>query len=374
MLMEKEMKDFGEKVDALIRGEHIGRAHARDLFREILLDRQPDLQQGAFLAALTALGPTPEEIAGSWEAIYEIDTVKARPEVPGPLVENCGTGMDRIKTFNISTLASVVAAADGVYMAKHGARAITSRCGIVDIVEALGVDVDCEPSVTKRSVEEAGIGLFNGMSAKVHPQALYRILSQIRFGTILNIAGSLANPASPDIGVRGVYSPGLVMPLAMTMREIGYRRGIVAHGLDGKGERGMDEMSTLGRSLVAELHEDGEITNYEIAPQQMGLPLGEEGVILSSLDIQEEALRFIRVLSGDEGGARRDIVALNAAPILFLNGNASSLEEGVERALGILESGRGMQKMRQWVQAQNSRDPGLKMERLERMVQAACTV
>jgi anthranilate phosphoribosyltransferase len=372
--MEDEMKEFGARVDALIRGEHIGRVHARDMFREVLLNRQPDLQQGAFLAALTAVGATPEEIAGSWEAIFEIDTVKVRPEVSAPLVENCGTGMDRIKTFNVSTLASVVAAADGVYMAKHGARAITSRCGIVDIVETLGVDVECEPSVVKRSIETAGIGLFNGMSAQVHPQALYRILSQIRFGTILNVAGSLANPASPEIGVRGVYSKDLVLPLAQTMGEIGYRHGIVAHGLDASGTRGMDELSTLGRSIVAEFHPDGEIASYEITPIQMGLSVGEEKTILSSLDREEEALRFIRVLSGEEKGARRDMVALNAAPILYLNGNCTSMAEGVARALDIMESGKGLSKLKDWVKAQNSTESGIKLERLEKMVGTALAV
>ncbi|MCG7840561.1 MAG: anthranilate phosphoribosyltransferase [Methanomassiliicoccales archaeon] len=372
--MENELRDFGAKVDALIKGEHIGRSHARDMFREVLLNKQPDLQQGAFLAALTAIGATPEEIAGSWEAIYEIDTVKVRPEVSGPLVENCGTGMDRIKTFNISTLASVVAAADGVFMAKHGARAITSKCGIVDIAETLGVDVECDPSVVKRSVEVAGIGLFNGMSAKVHPQALYRILSQIRFGTILNVAGSLANPASPEIGVRGVYSIDLVRPLAKTMREMGYKKGIVAHGLDGSGQRGMDELSTLGRTIMAEFHQDGEITNYEITPQKMGLSTGEEKVILSSLDREEEAVRFIRVLSGEEKGARRDIVALNTAPILYLNGNVSSLNEGVARAMDIMDSGKALEKLRDWVRVQNSEDPGIKLEKLEIMVGAAYAV
>ncbi|MCG7845205.1 MAG: anthranilate phosphoribosyltransferase [Methanomassiliicoccales archaeon] len=369
--MDKDLRDFGAKVDAMIRGEHIGRNHARDMFREVLLNQQPDLQQGAFLAALTAVQATPEEIAGSWEAIYEIDTVKSRPEVTGHLVENCGTGMDRIKTFNISTLASVVAAADGVYMAKHGARAITSKCGIVDIAETLGVDVECDASVVKRSVEVAGIGLYNGMSAKVHPQALYRILSQIRFGTILNVAGSLANPASPDIGVRGVYTADLVLPLAETMREIGYKKGIVAHGLDGSGHRGMDELSTLGRSIVAEFHEDGEVSSYEITPEQLGLPIGEEAEILSGLDREEEALRFIRVLTGEEKGSRMNIVALNAAPILYLNGNASSIGEGVALALQILESGKGLQKLKDWVQVQNSVDPGLKLERLEKMVETA---
>ncbi len=369
--MDIELREFGASVDALIRGEHIGRQRTRDMFREVLLNRQPDLQQGAFLAALTSARPAPEEIAGAWEAIFEIDTAKARPAVDGYLVENCGTGMDRIKTFNVSTLSSVVAAAGGVHMAKHGARAITSKCGIVDMAETLGVDVECDVSVVKRSVEMAGIGLFNGMSAKVHPQALYRILSQIRFGTILNVAGSLANPASPEVGVRGVYSRELVLPLARTMREMGYRKGMVAHGLDGNGERGMDELSTLGRSIIAEFHEDGEVSSYEIEPKDMGLLVGDEKEILSTLDRETEAIRFIRVLLGTEKGSRRDMVAMNTAPILYLNGNASSLQEGAAQALEILESGKGFDKLKDWVRAQNSGDPGEKLERLEGIAQKA---
>ena len=112
-------------------------------------NEQPDLQQGAFLAAITAKGATPAEIAGIWEAIYEIDTVQVHPDVNGPLVENCGTGMDGIKTFNISTAASLVAASDGITMAKHGARAISSKCGAVDILETLGVDVECDANLVK---------------------------------------------------------------------------------------------------------------------------------------------------------------------------------------------------------------------------------
>lgn len=369
--MDIELREFGASVDALIRGEHIGRQRTREMFREVLLNQQPDLQQGAFLAALTSIRPAPDEIAGAWEAIFEIDTAKARPEVDGHLVENCGTGMDRIKTFNVSTLSSVVAAAGGVYMAKHGARAITSKCGIVDMAETLGVDVECDVAVVKRSVEVAGIGLYNGMSAKVHPQALYRILSQIRFGTILNVAGSLANPASPDVGMRGVYSRELVLPLARTMREMGYLKGMVAHGLDASGERGMDELSTLGRSIIAEFHEDGFVSTYEITPQQMGIQTGVEKEILSTLDRDAEALRFIRVLMGKESGSRRDMVALNTAPMLYLNGNASSLDEGVAKALDILESGKGFDKLRDWVKAQNSEDPGVKLERLDRMSERA---
>jgi len=371
--MEEILRYFGSRVDALIKGQNLTRVEAKEMFRQVLSSEQPDLQQGAFLAAMTAKGATPEEIAGSWEAIYELDTVKVRPEVNGPLVENCGTGMDSIKTFNISTSAAIVAAADGVCMAKHGSRAITSRCGTVDILEALGVDVECDVALVKRSIERAGIGIFNGMSGKVHPQALYRILSQVRFGTILNIAASLANPALPTYGVRGVYSREMVLPTARAMREIGYRRALVVHGLDGEGCRGMDEISTLGETLVAELHDDGQIVEYSIFPEDMGMERGTEEAIGVKADRHQEALLMLRMLSGEDGGGRKDIVCLNAAAILYITGRAPDLKEGVAMAGEMLESKRPIQKLKDWIEQQNFQ-PAEKMERFEGLVERACAL
>ncbi len=370
--MEESLRYFGGKVDDLIRGKGLSRHDSRELFSQILKNEQPDLQQGAFLAAITAKGATPEEIAGIWEAIYEIDTVKVRPDVDGPLVENCGTGMDSIKTFNISTAASIVAAADGIRMAKHGARAITSKCGAVDILEALGVDVECDVSIVKRSIERAGIGIFNGMSGRVHPAALYRVLSQIRFGTILNIAGSLANPALPTYGVRGVYSREMVLPIARAMKEIGYSRAIVVHGTSADGSRGMDELSTLGETAVAELTEDGEIMCYEVNPKDLGAKIGSEAAILHQGDRNDETLSLLRVIAGQGIEDRREIVCLNAAPLLYMMGRASDLREGVAKAGEILDSGRPIKKLKAWV-AEQSSDPEERLENLEEMISLACS-
>ncbi|OPY31252.1 MAG: Anthranilate phosphoribosyltransferase [Methanomassiliicoccales archaeon PtaU1.Bin124] len=369
--MEEKLKYFGSKVDALVKGMDITRAEARDLFREILLNQQPDLQQGAFLAALTAKGATPEELAGSWEAIYDIDTNKVRPEVNGPLVDNCGTGMDTIKTFNISTSASIVAAAAGINMAKHGARAITSKCGTVDIVEALGVDVECDVSVVKRSIESAGIGMFNGMSGKVHPQALGRILSQIRFGTVLNMAGSLANPALPTYGVRGIYSKEMVLPVTKTMKEIGYQRAFVMHGMDADQKRGLDEISTLGPTFVAELMKDGSIVEYTMDFRDLGIKPAKEQVILCKLDREHEAREQLRILSGEDKGSRRDIVCLNTAPILYITGKATDLLEGYHKAQQMIDSGKALRKLVQWVAQQQTGDASVKLEKLEKMIEAA---
>ena len=368
--MEDNLRYFGSKVDALLKGQNLTRSEAYDLFKQILQNEQPDLQQGAFLAAITAKGATGQEIAGIWEAIYEIDTVKVRPDVNGPLVENCGTGMDSIKTFNISTAASIVAAADGIKMAKHGARAITSKCGAVDILETLGIDVECNIDLVKRSIERAGIGIFNGMSGKVHPCALYRILSQIRFGTILNIAGSLANPALPDYGVRGVYSREMVLPIAMAMREIGYRRAFVVHGRSRDNSRGMDELSTLGSSFVAELTEDGEIREFTISANDLDVKSGDESSILYQADKKAEAIKLLRVLSGVDNSPRREIVCLNAAPLLYITGHATNLREGMEKASSIIDSGKPIIRLKAWVGEQNS-NPEAKLEKFEDLLAQA---
>ena len=155
--MDDKLRAFGKNIDLLINKNNLSREESREMFRQILMNEQPDLQQGAFLAAITAKGATPQEIAGGWEVIFDLDTVKVSPKISVPVVENCGTGMDSFKTFNISTAASIIAAADGVPMAKHGARAITSKCGTIDLLESIGIDVECDASIVKKSIEDANI-------------------------------------------------------------------------------------------------------------------------------------------------------------------------------------------------------------------------
>jgi len=352
--MNENMKKFGSVVTKIINKEGLSREEAKEVFTQILANEPTEMQQGAFLAALKAKGETAEEIAGSWEAIYELDTVKVTPATPHPLVENCGTGMDTIKTFNVSTAASIIAAAAGITMAKHGARAITSVCGTVDILEAVGVDVDCDPQVVKTSIEEAGIGIFNGMSPKIHPQALGRILSQIAFGTTLNIAASLANPALPAYGVRGVYAKELVQPVAQVMKEIGYKKAIVVHGLDRDGVYGMDEASTLGTTIVAELKENGEIENYYIRPEELGIKPADRASLAPLNNLHEEAHRFVGLISGHQNGPCTDIICLNAALILYLMDICTGLAEGIDISRQIMASGLAINKLRDWVSTQNT--------------------
>ena len=362
-----DSKEFGTKISHLISKGNLTRQETRAMFDDVMTNSQPDLQQGAFLAALSSKGETAEEMAGAWESIYEMDTVKAHPVTPRPLIENSGTGMDSFKTFNVSTGAALVSAAAGNYMARHGARALSSRCGTIDLVEALGVDVECPVALVKRSIEEAGIGIFNGMSAQVHPQALFRILSQIHFGSTLNISASLANPSLPRYGARGVFARSMVLPVAELMKEIGYVRALVFHGSNGAG-KGMDEVSVLGETYFAEI-KDNRITTFTMTPADFGLADADEKELVPG-NLDEETVSMVRLLAGRMGGAREDMVAVNAAPILYIGGQAKSLAEGYEAAKQIIAMGSPLEKLKEWVGCQNQ-DPKAGRTKLEKVLRNA---
>ncbi len=352
--MDDGFRHFGKSINRLISGEDLSREETRELFSEILNGEQPEIHQGAFLAAITSKGPSTGEIAGVWEAIFNLDTVKVTPDVDKPLLDNCGTGMDSFKTFNISTGAAIVGAAGGVCMARHGSRALSSRCGTVDMCEALGVDVECRAEKVKESIEQAGIGLFNGMSRESHPEALFRILSQISFGSILNIAASLANPANPDFGVRGVYSKEMIEPAILTMKEIGFKKALVFHGTTGNGAGGIDELSPVSESYISELSEDGRISNYTLVPENMGIKrMCTTEDIAGGKDPHEEALRLLKIFTGMDKNGLYDTICLNAAPVFYISGEVNDLKAGAEMAREIIDSGRAMEKLRQWVEIQH---------------------
>jgi anthranilate phosphoribosyltransferase len=327
----------------LIQKEDLSRNEARDAFFTILEDRTTEMQQGAFLSALTAKGETEEEVAGAWEAIYELDTERVSLNSQTLLFENSGTGMDTFKTFNISTAASIIAASGGIRMTRHGARAITSVCGTVDMAEALGVDVECDADLVAESIEKVGIGLFNGMSPRIHPKALGRILSKTCFGTTLNIAASLANPAFPKMGLRGVYAKDMILPVIKAMKAIGYRRALVLYGnIDGS-DKGMDEASVCGTTYCAELSQNGNIGEFTFRP---------------------EAKRFVSLIRGHSKGARTDAVLLNAGLIFYLAAKADSIGLGIEKAAAALLSGLAYNTLEKWVETQN-KDPEAGLKRLE---------
>jgi len=354
IMADQTNRTFGATISRLINRENLSRQEARKAFTTVLQNETTDMQQGAFLAALTAKGETRQEVAGAWEAIYELDTTKVHIDPLLPLVENSGTGMDTFKTFNISTAASIIAAAGGVPMARHGARAITSVCGTVDMAEALGVDVECSADVVARSIETSHLGLFNGMSPKIHPMALGRILSQIYFGSTLNIAASLANPALPSIGVRGVYAKQMVRPVAEVMREIGYTSAIVLHGEITDFGKGMDEASVCGPTHCVRISGNNDIEEFTIHPEKLGLKVDDPLQLAPESDRATEARRFAALMANREQSGRKSAVLLNAGLIFLAASKADTIEQGIQLAAVQLESGKAFATLEAWVQSQNS--------------------
>jgi anthranilate phosphoribosyltransferase len=326
------------------------------------------MHQGAFLGALAAKGETENEIAGAWDAIYSLDTIKVKINPDLRPVENSGTGMDSFKTFNISTAAAIVAAAGGITMARHGARSITSACGTVDIAEKIGIDINCPANLVAKSIETANIGLFNGMSPEIHPGGLARILSQIRFGSVLNTAASLANPAMPPIGLRGVYSKEIMLPVLRVMKAVGYEKAMVVHGRIkdcNYQDASMDEASVCGPTLCAEALASGEINCFTIYPENFGMRTKNPDDLAPGPDPDTEARRFCALIADRENSLRKDAVLLNAGLIFYSAGVVQAIDHGIEKAAEALENGQALKTLEKWVTAQN-RSPEKGLQILEK--------
>jgi len=218
------------------------------------------------------------------------------------------------------------------------ARALSSRCGTVDLVEALDIAVECDANTVGKSIDNAGIGIFNGMSPKIHPAALGRILSQIRLGSTLNIAASLAHPARPKLAVRGVYHPDMIGKVAELMQRIGFTRAMIICGEDAQTGRFMDEFSPCGTSHVALLTPEG-ISTLRVEPEEVGITRSTLADITWNGPLAQEQARFLAILKGQGEKALEDFVCLNAAAIFVVAGRATTLRQGVTAAREIVASG-----------------------------------
>ncbi|MDR3089551.1 MAG: anthranilate phosphoribosyltransferase [Desulfobulbaceae bacterium] len=350
----------GGMIARLLRREDLSEEESWRMFRLILDDKPAELQQGAFLAALTAKGETAAEIAGGWRAVDELDTIHPPIACHESLLDTCGTGMDSCKTFNISTLASLLAAAAGARIARHGARAITSRCGTVDLLERLGVDCQCPAALVAASIERAGIGLFNGMSQEVHPRHIGRLLQKIRFGSPLNLVASLANPARPGRGLRGVHSPHLLRPVAEAMMKIGYRRAlVVCGGVAADNNLHMDEVSVCGLTRAV-LAIDGVLEEFSFTPEEFGISRFPHTALAPAPTLDAAARSAMAILAGRGAAAREamsEAVALNAAFIIWLDQRAASIAEALAISRELLAAGAGLKVLRAWVAVQQRRPP-----------------
>jgi anthranilate phosphoribosyltransferase len=291
--------------------------------------------KGTFLSALNQRGETAGELAGFASVLLE---EAVRPEIfrdeSSPLMELCGTGGDSAGLLNISTAAMFVVAGAGVRVVKHGNRAVSSRCGSADVLEALGVALHLKRDRVHTVLEQAGCVFL--LASDFHPAVaavapLRRALAARGQMTVFNLLGPLLNPAMPDFQLTGVYAPGLLDLYAEALGLLGRRAAWAVHGKDATGEEGFDELSLVGPSLVA-AYRKGRVERLTIDPRELGWGKVESPQLLLGGDAVTNAARIAAILSGAETGAARDMIVLNAAAALHVAGQAVTLQEGIALA------------------------------------------
>jgi len=304
-----------------------------------------DVQIAGFLVGLTMKGPTVREIAYIARAMRSVCT-QITPKVSGRLLDTCGTG-GGLTTYNVSTANAIVAAAAGIPVAKHGSRSISSASGSADVLEALGVFIDVTPKQAEKLIEEIGICFL--YAPNFHPVMgkVFGPENQLGIKTIFyTIIGPLINPADARRHVLGVYRPELVSMVADILVELDFIHAIVAHGLDG-----LDEISILGRTSIAEV-KNGKVEKYEIEPEDFGIPRCElEEVAGGSPEFNARVIRDI--FEGRDRGPRYNFLLLNSGAALYVGEMAESLEEGIERAREVIESGAAARKLGEYIARSN---------------------
>jgi len=333
-----------EAIGVVVAGKNLTVAQAVDVFAGIMSGAATDAQIAAFIVALSIKGETPEEITGAASVMREKAT-RVVPEKCEHCVDTCGTGGDGANTFNVSTAAAFVAAGAGAVVAKHGNRAVSSKCGSADVLEAFGVAINLTPEKMKTCLDTVGIAFL--FAPTLHKAMKYAIGPRREIGvrTIFNILGPLTSPALAQHQLLGVFSEKLTLTMATVLNNMGTRRAFVVHGMDG-----LDEISIAGPTGVAEI-KDGTVKSYSITPEEFGIPRAPLSAIAGGTP-QENAARIRAVLSGEKG-PYRDITVLNAAFAIAAAGITATPKEGITLAGKSIDSGAARHKLEQLVAATN---------------------
>jgi anthranilate phosphoribosyltransferase len=322
-------------ISRLIDGHDLSRAQARDVMGEIMSGEATPAQISGFLVSLRAKGETVDEIAGCAESM-RTHVLRVEPKRTD-LVDTAGTGGDNAHTLNISTAAALVAAAAGAGVAKHGNRAVSSRSGSADVLEALGFNLELSPEQIERSIDELGFGF---LFAPTHHPAMRHaapVRRELATRTVFNVLGPLTNPAGARAQVVGVFAPDLVRTLAEVLAQLGSHRAFVVYGADG-----IDELSPAGPNLVCEVV-DGAVVERTIDPLDLGVPRCDPNDLRGGTP-KENAETLRLVFAGADGGAR-DAILLNAAGAIAAAGHAGDLREGLEIARGTLAGGAVLERL-----------------------------
>jgi anthranilate phosphoribosyltransferase len=325
-------------ISDVVSRKDLSQAKISSVMEIIMEGEATPAQIGALLTGLRMKGETVDEITGAAKVMRE-KAVRIHVNLSHgePLVDTCGTGGDGAQTFNVSTTAAFVVAGAGVKVAKHGNRSVSSRSGSADVLEALGINLALSPEDVARAVETIGMGFM--FAPALHPAMKYAIGPRREIGirTIFNVLGPLTNPAWANVQLLGVYDPVLTRPLAEVLGRLGSKRAWVVHG-----EGGLDELSLLGKSVVAQWDKN-EVKEFVIRPEDAGLkPCKVED--LMGGDAEKNARILKDIISGEKG-PKRDMVLLNAGAAIYLADRAESLKEGVLLAAESIDSMEAMKKL-----------------------------
>ncbi len=326
------MTSIIDYINPLLAGEDLDVTRASTLLDLVFAGDVPEPQIAAFLTAMRIKGPTAAELAGLAQSLRS-HAVQVNPGIDH-LVDTCGTGGGRIKTCNVSTAAALVAAGAGVYVAKHGNRGITSGCGSADVLEALGVKIDCSPDTVAECIRQAHVGFM--FAPLYHPAMKYvqPIRKALGFRTVFNILGPLANPAHAHAHVLGVADEALMPVIIEALKLLGMQYAMVVHS------RGLDEISTAGPTKIAMLKE-GRIRSQELDPADVGITQGRlEDLRVEGPRQSADSLRA--VLEGRDKGPKRDIIALNAAGAIMAGGLAPDFKKGLALAAASIDAGQAL--------------------------------
>lgn len=344
-IYEEDKKMIKEATAALIDGKDLTYEQANAVINEIMNGETSQVQTAAFLTALSTKGETIEEITACAAAMRS----HALPvQYDGDLLEIVGTGGDGAGSFNISTTSSIVIAAGGVPVAKHGNRAASSKSGAADCLEALGVNIQLAPEQCVRLLKKIGICFF--FAQKYHTSMKYvgPVRKELGVRTVFNLLGPLTNPGHANLQVLGVYAEHLVEPMAKVLYQLGVKRGMVVYGQDK-----LDEISMCAPTTVCEFG-NGEYKTYVIRPEDFGMKTAQKDALKGGTP--EENAAITRAILAGEKGVRRDAVLLNAGAGLYVGGKADSLADGVKLAATLIDEGMAQQTLNAFIRESNKQE------------------
>ncbi len=332
-----------EAIKKILSGKHLGFSEAKEVFYEVFESKATDAQIAGFLAVLSMLGESSDEIAAAASVVREkalrvnLKENGLGIEIEGePVLDTCGTGGSGTYKFNISTTVAFVVSSAGVKVAKHGNRAVSSNCGSADVLEALGIKIDCEPRIMERCIKKIGIGfLFAPLYHKVFKRVA-PIRKELGIRTIFNLIGPLCNPAFVTHQLLGISSEKLLPLIAGALNKLNTKAAFVVYGDDLK-----DEITLTGKTKVVFLSK-GRIRKFELTPSNFGL----KKIKLKDIEVKTPAdsARVIKEVLDGKKGPPRSIVLANASACFYIMGKVKDLKEGVEVAAYCIDSGKAKEK------------------------------